>query len=90
MLHERTPELQEFFDEGKEVACFGSAQELAQRIQHYLAHPQEREAIARAGHARCVPAYSYDNRVKQILTYYDRSSTDSEQCAATPVGHFNP
>ncbi|HKU21277.1 MAG TPA: glycosyltransferase [Terriglobales bacterium] len=69
MLHERTPELLEFYEEDKEVACFGSVEELAKKIQHYLAHPQEREAIARAGRARCVPTYSYDNRMKEILRY---------------------
>ena len=69
MLHERTSELLDFYDEGTEVACFGSAEELAEKVQYYLAHPAEREAIARAGHARCVPAYSYDNRMREILRY---------------------
>jgi hypothetical protein len=71
MLHERTPELLDLYEEGKEVACFGSVEELADKIQHYLAHPQQREAIAHAGHARCVPAYSYDNRVQEILRYHE-------------------
>ncbi len=69
MLHERTTELLELYDEGREVACFGSVEELASKIDYYLAHPEERNAIARAGHARCVPAYSYDQRMKHILTY---------------------
>lgn len=74
MLHERTPDLLELYEEGKEVACFGSAEELAEQIQYYLAHPAEREAIARSGHARCVPAYSYDNRVREILRYHQSAS----------------
>jgi glycosyltransferase involved in cell wall biosynthesis len=75
MLHERAPELLELYDEGKEVACFGSVEELASKIDYYLAHPEERESIARAGHDRCVPAYSYDSRVKEILRYHDNHST---------------
>ena len=75
MLHERTPELLELYDEGKEVACFGSVEELASKIDYYLAHPEECQAIARAGHARCVPAYSYDSRVKEILRYHDNYCT---------------
>ncbi|HEV2733540.1 MAG TPA: glycosyltransferase, partial [Longimicrobiaceae bacterium] len=67
MLHERSGELLELFEEGREVACFGSGDELADKIQHYLAHPEERRAIARAGHERCVPAYSYDNRMAEIV-----------------------
>ena len=69
MLHKRTPELLNIFREDEEVVCFGSAEEAAAKIKHYLARPAEREAIARAGHARCVPAYSYDNRMVKILEW---------------------
>ena len=84
MLHERTPEVLELYQEDKEVACFGSLEELAEKIQFYLAHPREREAIARAGHERCVPAYSYDNRVKEILGYH--GSRTAMQVEAVAVG----
>jgi spore maturation protein CgeB len=72
MLHEHTQELQRLFEEDKEVACFGSGRELAEKIEFYLAHPEQRKAIASAGHARCVPAYSYDHRVAQILRWHSR------------------
>lgn len=81
MLHERTPELLDLYDEGREVACFNSAEELASKIDYYLSHPEERHAIARAGHARCVPAYSYDSRVKTILSYYERNVTAQAKSA---------
>lgn len=81
MLHERTSELLDFFQEGKEVACFGSAEELAQKVKYYLAHPEERDAIARAGHARCVPAYSYENRIREILRYHDSGSAVHAEAA---------
>jgi spore maturation protein CgeB len=71
MLHERTAEVQELFVEGKEIECFDSTTELVKKIQHYLAHPEEREAIARAGYARCVPAYSYDQRMAEILKWHE-------------------
>jgi hypothetical protein len=75
MLHERTPELLELYEEGREVTAFGSVEELASKIEYYLAHPEEREAIARAGHLRCVPAYSYDQRMKEILAYASSRGT---------------
>jgi hypothetical protein len=71
MLHERNAEVLDLYRENEEIACFESAQELADKIDYYLAHPAEREAIARAGHARCVPAYSYDNRMAEILRWHD-------------------
>lgn len=79
MLHERTPSILEIYEEGKEIACFGSAQELAEKITHYLAHPAEREAIAAAGHARCVPAYSYDHRMQEILEWHQSHSGASQR-----------
>jgi spore maturation protein CgeB len=70
MLHQRNPEVLDLYHEGEEIACFESVEELEERIDYYLAHPAERENIARAGHARCVPAYSYDNRMAVILRWY--------------------
>jgi spore maturation protein CgeB len=74
MLHERTNEVLQLFEEGKEVACFGSAEELADKIDYYLAHPEERASIAAAGRRRCVPAYSYDNRVAEIIRWHQEHS----------------
>lgn len=70
MLHERTKEVLELYEEGKEIECFSSPDELAQKIDHYLQHDNQREAIARRGHQRCVPAYSYEMRVQQIIAYH--------------------
>lgn len=68
MLHERTLEAQGFFLEGRDCAMFGDVDELVQKIEYYLAHPQERLAIARSGHERCVSSgYSTDNRVASVV-----------------------
>ena len=77
MLHERNDELLACFEEAKEVACFGSPQELAEKIDYYLACPEERECIRRAGYARCVPAYSYDHRMAEILRWYSAQVSQS-------------
>ena len=70
MLHERNSEVLNLYEEGKEIACFDSAKELAEKIEYYLAHPQEREAVSQGGRKRCVPAYSYDNRMAEILRWH--------------------
>jgi spore maturation protein CgeB len=70
MLHQRNREVLELYRENEEIGCFESVEELAEKIDYYLAHPAERENIARAGHARCVPAYSYDNRMAEILRWH--------------------
>jgi spore maturation protein CgeB len=83
MLHERNAEVLELYEEGKEIACFDSPEELADKIDYFLAHPEERTAIAKAGHARCVPAYSYDNRMADILRWH-RERNPQKAADATP------
>jgi hypothetical protein len=67
MLHERTAEAQSYFAEGQECAMFGGADELVSKIKHYLANPQERQSIAKAGHRRCLTSgYSVDDRAEAV------------------------
>lgn len=70
MLHERTAEVLSLFEEGDEIGCFGSVQELAEKVNYFLAHDQERLGVAQAGHRRCVPAYSYENRMLELLSTF--------------------
>jgi glycosyltransferase involved in cell wall biosynthesis len=74
MLHERSGELRELFDEDREVACFDGVEELAEKIRFYLAQPEARARIAEAGHTRCVPAYSYDARMRALLDWHRASA----------------
>ena len=39
MLHERTAEVREFFDEGRECAMFEGAAEMVAKVGYYLDHP---------------------------------------------------
>jgi hypothetical protein len=70
MIHPRTEEIRQYYTEGREIECFGSAGELAEKIQYYLAHPEERRAVAEAGYRRCVPAYSMEQRLQRILAWH--------------------
>ena len=71
MLHERTGELARIFEEGRDCACFGDAEEMIAKIRHYLAHEDERRAIAEAGHARSqAGGYSVDDRARGVIAKY--------------------
>jgi spore maturation protein CgeB len=72
MLHPRTADILELYEEGSEIECFASAAEALEKIQHYLAHPAERERIAARGHKRAVPGYSYDKRMQAIIAYHEQ------------------
>lgn len=71
MIHERSPELDRLFTEPEEVVGFDSVDELLPKIRHFLEADQERDAIAKAGFERCVPAYSYDERMSEIIDWHD-------------------
>jgi spore maturation protein CgeB len=72
MLHERTEEVLELYDEDREIACFDSAAELAEKIEYYLNNPSAAARVAAAGHRRAVPRYSYDGRMKEIIAYHEK------------------
>ena len=67
LLHERTRELAAYYEEGREVACFGSPEELTQKVRYYLAHDAARARIARAGHRRCVREHDLAGRARVIV-----------------------
>jgi spore maturation protein CgeB len=68
MLAERTAEHLALFTEEREAAYFGSDDELLTKVEHYLAHPEQRRRVAAAGRARCVrDGYSYATRLAQAL-----------------------
>lgn len=59
MLHVDNDEVRSLFDVGTEIDSFSDATEAAQKIRHWLAHPDIREAMAERAFARAVPAYGY-------------------------------
>jgi len=71
MLHERNEEVRRFYQEDQEVVLFDGPDELVEKVDYYLKHDDERKAIACAGHNRCVPAYSYDQRAAECLRLHE-------------------
>ena len=54
LLSERTDEMKELFEEDKEAVYFSDKEELVQKVQLLLEEPEKRNAIAIAGHRRCI------------------------------------
>jgi spore maturation protein CgeB len=59
---EYMPELEHFFEIGKEIVCYSSAEELADKARYYLAHDGERETIRAAGLARSLRDHTWQRR----------------------------
>ncbi len=70
-LIERNLEVSRFYKEGKEVECFGTAEEACRKIEYYLAHDAWRRKIAHAGHKRTLASrYTFEDRAREILDVF--------------------
>lgn len=78
------PELSRFFAPGREVVTYGSEAELVEAIEHYLAHPTEREAIARAARARTLAEHTWEHRWRALLDDLGRHPLPGKRPLITP------
>jgi spore maturation protein CgeB len=56
------------FEEDRDVAYFGSDEELVDKVRFYLGHEEERVRMARAAYERVVAGcHTYTDRMRAIL-----------------------
>lgn len=68
LLAERTQEHLQMFVEGVEAEFFDNQEELLAKATHYINYPEEREAIAQAGQARCFHSgYGVDHQLRDMM-----------------------
>jgi hypothetical protein len=65
-------EVGRYYEIGKEVEVFHDLEDLTEKIRYYLAHEQEREAIARAGHERTLREHTWDARYDHLFREIER------------------
>ncbi len=61
-LTEHLDELALHYEIGREIVCYRSREELVDRCRYYLAHPEAREPIRRAGEARAQRDHTWTRR----------------------------
>lgn len=61
------PALPRLFDPEREIVTFGSREELREKVDYYLAHPEARQAIADRAYARAHGEHTYDVRLQRII-----------------------
>jgi spore maturation protein CgeB len=71
------PGLAEFFEPEREVVTFRSREELRDKVDYYLAHPEERQAISDRAYARAHREHTYEIRLQRMLGILGLSFEDS-------------
>jgi hypothetical protein len=66
-LVEEVPELELFFEIGKEIVCYRDMDDLVAKCRYYLEHPAEREAIRLAGHRRALAEHTWQRRLSKAF-----------------------
>jgi spore maturation protein CgeB len=61
------PALPDLFEPGREIVTFGTRQELKEKVDYYLAHPEERREIARRACARAHRDHTYEKRLQEMF-----------------------
>jgi spore maturation protein CgeB len=61
-------DLENYYKENEEMVFYRSTEELIQKINYYLSHAEEREAIAGAGHERTIKDHTYEKRFREIFS----------------------
>lgn len=58
--------LERFYDVGREIQSYDAAEDLIAKLDFLLTHPQEREALARAGYRRAMQDHRAATRLRQL------------------------
>jgi spore maturation protein CgeB len=62
------PNLGDYFDVGREVVAYHSADECAELVDHYVAHEDERAQIAAAGQSRTLAEHTWPLRMQDLVS----------------------
>ena len=63
----RNPDLCHLFKEDRDIVCYETAKEAADKIIFYLANEDAREAIGSSGRALAVESHSWDHRLDSVF-----------------------
>ena len=67
LLTDEGSNLTDLFEPGREVVTYADVGDLVEKTRHYLAHEDERQAIAAAGQARTLRDHTYEVRMRELV-----------------------
>jgi spore maturation protein CgeB len=93
LLTQPADNLDRYYTPGFEVTTFDDLEDLTRKIGHYLAHPDERDRIARAAHGRTKSEHTYEIRFAQLIEAAgvmrnDQHCAEKTKACGSPVREF--
>src|SRR5207249_4695574 len=67
LLTDDVPHLERYLEPDRDVGVFDSTDDLVEKVDWWLRHPEERAAVADAGYRRVLAEHTYDHRFAQIF-----------------------
>lgn len=67
LLTDRQSNIEEFFEDKKDLVLYDSLDDMVEKAKYYLSHDDEREAIALSGYNKVISNHTIDHRLKVIL-----------------------
>ena len=77
LLTEDAPYLKDFYIPGKEVVVFNTVDDLCEKLGFFLTHPEQRDAIAKAGYERTLKEHTYEHRFRSLFDSAIQSCVDT-------------
>ena len=62
-------DVSEHFDVGKEIVTFSDTEDFKKKVEYYLAHDKERNAIAQASQKKAYARHTYKRRLESLLKH---------------------
>lgn len=69
LLSNFQPDFLELFTPGEDFVFYESEEDLLDKIDYYLSHDREREAIARSGYDKVAAGHTYRHRVREMFDF---------------------
>lgn len=60
-------DLLRYFEPDKDFVYFENGSDLLRKVEYYLQHPEEREAIARSEHQKIREKHTFDHRAAEMM-----------------------
>lgn len=72
LLTDHARGLESMFIPGEEIVCYGDIEDLKNKANYYLSHPEEREEIAEKGWLRAQKDHTYARRMGELISFIQK------------------